>query len=93
MAYTPPATAPQIPSFISTLINAYLEKGLTTLSVGLVANGVLQSDQTAQFVSIGVGAGAFFVSCLWAYFKSKLHVNQVIAAANAPPPAIPIPAK
>jgi len=92
---TNPATgdvSPAPPSFYMTLAQSLAQKAVTVAATALVANGVIQNNQEAQFISLGVGLVMFAGSIAWTYIRSKIDhkrttalVNQVVASTGAPP--------
>ncbi|HEY5072050.1 MAG TPA: hypothetical protein VII63_08465 [Caulobacteraceae bacterium] len=73
-----------IPTFAQTLIHSLAQKGLTVVATAAAANGVIQTSQEAQFVSLGVSVALFAASCLWTWARTRIDTARNAALANAP---------
>jgi len=81
-----------VPSFVDALIRAVAQKGLTAAATALTGYGVIQSNQQAMFVSLGISAVLWFVSFGWTWIHEHSNQKTIVAAINAPPPeTVPAP--
>lgn len=89
MSDTPPAGLPasqltiSVPALLVTLVHDYAQKALTTAAASLVTHGLITSDQTSEFVQLGVGVALFVVSCAWTYIAGKVRTSRLAAAKAA----------
>ena len=88
--------APQpvvIPTFLSTLVHNYAQKGLTIAFTALIGYGLkLAPNEQVQITTLVLGAVGALASLAWTYLYSKFATVRLAAAANAGPPPVPVPA-
>lgn len=77
-----------LPPFIDQVLSALARHGLTALSGFLLADGLLQNNQTDQFINIGVSLIVGGVGLSWSYWQ-KRHARYILVAAINAPAAVP----
>ena len=91
MADTP---NPPIPPLLEVLASSSGRAILQAVAGVLVAKGLLGTDNSAQFVNIGLGILVSAAGLLWSYIHNKVAQRTLVAAVNAPAavPPVPVPA-
>ena len=84
-------TVTVLPSFITQVLTALARHGLTALSGFLLADGLLQNNQTDQFINIGVSLIVGIVGLGWSYWQKRHARGVLVAAINAPAALPPMP--
>jgi membrane protein DedA with SNARE-associated domain len=84
-------STPALPSFATSVLTALARHGLTTLAGFLLANGLLTSNQSDQFTSIGVSIVLGAAGLAWSWWQKKHAQTTLVAAINAPAAKPPIP--
>lgn len=78
-----PLSSEPLPSLIRMMVTAGARHALTGISGALIANGAIQNDQQAQFISIATGIIVWLAGFAWSAMQKKAMVNAV---ASASPP-------
>jgi hypothetical protein len=82
-----------LPSQVTGYLNLILSHGLTVVAGALAAKGVLTTDQSSQFVTVGAALLLYAIgqgySLLIQYYRRKQAVAAVAIAAATPVKATP----
>lgn len=78
-----PTVQVPIPGYLETFIESLAQKGLTAAATALTGYGVIQSNQQAQLVSLGLSVVLWAASFAWTHLATLKHV----ALFNATPSA------
>ena len=77
-------TTVQLPSLAVTIISSLARNGIQALAAVMVSAGALQSNQVAQFSSIGVGVLMWGATIVWSMIEKNVnHKTAVVAVAQA----------
>lgn len=64
-----------LPSFLQMIVGAAVRHAMSAFAGILVANGAVQSDQAAQFVSIGTGIVIWLAGYGWSAVQKHTVAN------------------
>ena len=80
------ADQPSLPPLAENLCASAGRAALQAVAGLLVAQGVLQTGKSDEFVTIGAGILVSVAGLLWSYLHNKAGQRTLAAAAAAPPP-------
>ena len=69
--FTPTPTGTDPPSLFAQALAGFMRHGLTYAAGMLAANGIIQQDQQAQVVSLGVSLGMAVAAYAWSYIQKR----------------------
>lgn len=75
-----------IPPLAATMLASVCRAGLQGLAGVLIAHGAMQSGQSGEFVSIGLGIAASAAGVAWSWYQHR-NAHKALQAAVAAPVA------
>lgn len=76
---------PTVPPMVTQLLHDMAQKALTSAAAGMVAKGLLDSDQSRAFVEDGTGLILVGLSVVWTVLANLLRQQKFRDLLNASP--------